>query len=137
MKKTIKCVVLLLSVFALSHQVHAGSYLVSAPLPRGENGNFVCTCTNISKKDITLEVIVKYGGVGGVGVPSNAVVSPGGILTVNTVHVTPPMVTYCEAAPFNSDTKSVTNKKVLCTFSAVDFNGSPQVTIPVNTKRTR
>ncbi len=49
-------------MLAVSTLANAGSYLVSAPLPRGGSGDFVCACTNISKKDITIEINIKYDG---------------------------------------------------------------------------
>ncbi len=135
MKKAAICVVLFLALLAISNVANAETILVSAPLTRGDNGYFKCVCSNIGKKVTQLQVDIVFDRES-----TSTLVSGGPLRTVlqgatylissaGTSH--PHQVAYCQV----TGSPSPTTKKVPCTFSAVDSNGSPQVTVPVNLKR--
>ena len=131
MKISMKYIILLFAVFIMANPVMAASHLISAPLSRGDNGDFSCSCVNISKKDMLFEIMIMTGP--GSGFSAHGTVVPGGMLTSSSVGGSPPTTTYCEVQPYG-DRVTLTTRTVLCTFSVIDSNGTPQISVPVETR---
>lgn len=120
-------------IFLTSGQVLAATYnyLASSPLPRGDGGDHVCSCVNLSNKTMTLMITHKgtEGGLEGTNYEETGV---GQTLTFTGNRYS---AAYCYVEQQNH--KPLNKNKVACTFSAVDSNGSPQAAVPVDKKFKR
>lgn len=107
-------------------------YLASSPLTTGSDGEHNCSCVNLSDKTIRLNIIIEGQSAEGMEQSSFSDTDPGKTKTFSTGEFS---AASCKVEQVSY--KPLNKKKVVCSFSAVDVNGSPQFVLPVDKKFMR
>ncbi len=116
-------------LFIMSTPAMAETVLVSSPLPPGEGGHN-CACTNLTKNTIEVEFNLVY--TTGYTYLDRTIQSG----NADSFAITSTAYTrLCRI--IRGDGKTVKEKDLACTLSAIDANGNPTAVVPVNLKFKR